>query len=368
MTAALPYLRALRKSDLLVLAEVSDLKDYEDYKKTELEAALDEHLSANKSSLSKDQRLSDYYKRLFQPPRSSPIKREPRAEAPSGLDDSALPAKRTTRSRRPVKPKHEIEATDESDAVSQISGEEPSALAVTTRTPSRRALGFLSTLPPSPAVVTEAIEEQTTKVRQSVSDAWAASGLKERTYTLRSYLSSVNMIETLILVIELYGLSNEIVPFRYLTTIPSMSNLHTPAMQVKIPDVFALLTGAFWAPFSLWLATSVVFPSIFAYFFNINLKMTQPHAPSHSYATRRASATHTAASAPAKADLDPLVFHVTKALVSYLVYANKFTFWDVYHPISVERVVCSVPGGLAGLLTGSAVCVLGSLYEAILRK
>ncbi|KMP05416.1 hypothetical protein DIZ76_015711 [Coccidioides immitis] len=368
MTAALPYLRALRKSDLLVLAEVSDLKDYDDYKKPELEAALDEHLSANRTTLSKEQRLSDYYRRLLQPPRSSPIKREPKPDGPSGLDDSVSPSKRMTRSRRPLKPKQEVEATDESESgsASQAS-RSPSASAMEAHTPSRPALGFLSSLPPSPAVVTVAIEEQTTKVRKSVSDAWVASGLKERAYALRSCLSSVSTIESLILMLEIYGLGSEILPFRYLTTIPPMPNLYTPAIQVKIPDVFALLTGEFWAPFSLWLTTSVILPSIFAYFFNISLKMSQPQPPSHSYGTRRASAAQ-AAVASSKTNFDPLVFNVSKALVSYLVYANKFTFWDVYNPISVRKVSDSVPGGLPGLLTGSALCVLGSLYEAILRK
>ncbi|EEP81520.1 predicted protein [Uncinocarpus reesii 1704] len=366
MTAALPYLRALRKSDLLVLAEVSDLKDYDDYKKPELEAALDEHLSANASTLSSEQRLSDYYERLSRPSRSSPIKREPKPELLSGMEDMISPTKRVTRSKRSTRSKQEIEATDDSDGASQTS-RSPSVPDVAVRTPPRPNPSFLSSLPPSPAVVTEAIEEQTTRVRQSVSDAWVASGLKERAYALRSCLSSVSTIGTLILATELYGLGGEILPFQYLATIPAMPNLHIPAIPVKIPDVFALLTSAFWAPFSLWLATSVIFPSVLAYFFNINLKMTQPSVKPHSYGTRRASAAQ-AASATAKTDFDPLVFNVAKALVSYLVYGNKFTFWDVYNPISVDRVVRSVPGGLAGLLTGSAVCTLGSLYEAILRK
>ena len=65
---------------------------------------------------------------------------------------------------------------------------------------------------------------------------------------------------------------------------------------------------------------------------------------------------------------DPLVFNVAKAIISYLVYANQFTFWDLFSLLSVERVVLAIPGGLAGLLTGSAVGTLGSLYEAVLRK
>jgi hypothetical protein len=80
---------------------------YEDYKKTELEAALDEHLNANRSSLSKEQKLADYYKRLSHPARSSPVKREPRGEVHISGDE----VKKPTRSRRQTRPKEEIEAT-----------------------------------------------------------------------------------------------------------------------------------------------------------------------------------------------------------------------------------------------------------------
>ncbi|KAI1914351.1 hypothetical protein LOZ61_002253 [Ophidiomyces ophidiicola] len=367
MTAALPYLRSLRKTDLVVLAAESHLQNYGDFKKVELEAALDEHLSANKSALSDNQVFNDYFKRLSQPPRSSPIKKEPKPDAPSGIDPLASPTKRSTRSvTRTLKPKDEIDATEESESSSRASGS-PSNEPAAARTPARQTQGFFSAIPPSPAVVTEVIEEQTTKVGQFVSNAWVASGVKERAFALRSCLSSVSMIETLIIAFEFYCLSSQIIPSQYLGTIPETSALHIPAIPVKIPEIFVLLTAEFWGPFSLWIATSIVLPTILAYFFNINLKVTQPNTPSHSYGTRRASAAQ-AVNAAAKPSIDPLVFNVSKALISYLVYTNTFTFGGIYSHVSVERVVRSVPGGLPGLLTGSAVCVLGSLYEAILRK
>ncbi|KMU80987.1 hypothetical protein CISG_08836 [Coccidioides immitis RMSCC 3703] len=46
--------------------------------------------------------------------------------------------------------------------------------------------------------------------------------------------------------------------------------------------------------------------------------MSQPQPPSHSYGTRRGSAAQ-AAVASSKTNFDPLVFNVSKALVSYLV-------------------------------------------------
>ncbi|KAL1954064.1 hypothetical protein VTO42DRAFT_1798 [Malbranchea cinnamomea] len=360
MSAALPYLRNLRKSDLLALAEVSDLKDYQDYKKTELEAALDEHLSANKATLSKEPKLSEYYRRLALPPRSSPIKKEPKDTISLGGEE----LRKSTRSRRVTRQTEEINASDESsEGVSQASRSPPPA----NETPARRTFAFPS-LPPSPAVVTEAIDRQTTRVRKSVSEAWDASGVSERTSELRSYLSSVSTIQGLIILLELYGLTHELVPFRYLTTVPAIESLNTPPVPIKIPDLFVLLSGSFWSPFSLWLVTSLVLPSTSAYFFNLSLKVSQQPGSqaSHTYGTRRAAASKQALSR--SADFDPLVFNVSKALIAYLVYANSFTFWNVFSTAALHRVIGAVPGGLPGLLTSSAVCALGSLYEAILKK
>lgn len=220
-------------------------------------------------------------------------------------------------------------------------------------------------MPPSPAVVTEAIDRQTTRVRQSVSEAWGASGVSERTTELRSYLSSVNAIQGLVVLLELYGLVNELIPFRYLTTIAPSDVLHTPAIPIKLPDLFIMLSASFWSPFSLWMATSLILPSIVAYFFNLNLKVSQ-QSGGHAYGTRRTVASKQALGR--RADFDPLVFNVSKALVAYLVYANNFTFWNVFSGMAVRRVSGAIPGGLPGLLTSSAVCTLGSLYEAVLRK
>lgn len=77
-------------------------------KKTELEAALDAHLSQNKNRLASESKLSDYYERLARPPRGSPIKKEPKVEVTSF--DGSSSVKRSTR-RRSVKPKEEVEAT-----------------------------------------------------------------------------------------------------------------------------------------------------------------------------------------------------------------------------------------------------------------
>lgn len=214
--------------------------------------------------------------------------------------------------------------------------------------------------------MTEAIDRQTTRVRKSVSEAWDASGISGHTTELRSYLSSVSAIQGLIVLMELYSLTNELVPFRYLTTIPPIEVLHTPALPIKVPDLFVMLSASFWSPFSLWMATSLILPSIMAYFFNLNLNISQQGTTRHTYGTRRAATSKQALGR--RADFDPLVFNVAKALISYLVYANHFTFWNAFSTMAIRRVSGAIPGGVAGLLTSSAICTLGSLYEAILRK
>lgn len=191
-----------------------------------------------------------------------------------------------------------------------------------------------------------------------MSDAWTKSGISERSDALRSALSSVKSIETIIVILELMGLSRELIPLRYLTTFPAVETVSTPEFSIKVPDLFVLITGTFWAPFFLWALTSLVLPLTFAYFFNLSL-----HAQTtHSHNTRRASSTQGPAS------FDPLVYNIAKALIAYFVYGTHFTFWSTFSHFSVEKVNIAIPGQWPGIVTGSAIGVLTSLYEAVLRK
>ncbi|KAK2758361.1 hypothetical protein FQN54_004210 [Arachnomyces sp. PD_36] len=353
MSAGLPWLRSLRKSELVALAEISDLKDFEDYKKPELEGALDEHLSANKSIFSGEAKFHDYYRRLAQPPRASPVKREPKTEVSPSGDEAP---KRPSRLRRQTKVKEEADTTsEESDSAAENKVE------VAVATPARSPYSFSAPIPPSPAVVADAVDRQTRAVRKSVSEAWGASGLTERSDALRSLLSSVTTIEALTLGIELYGLAFTLIPFKYVTTVPSVQGIHTPDFAIKAPDLFVLLTSQFWAPFSLWLTTSLFLPLLVSYFFNLSLKAqttSMPPPPKRGAAAR----------SNVEKKFDPLVFNISKALVAYFVYANHFTFWNVFSNFSIERANSAIPGGYAGVLTGAAVGGIGSVYEAILRR
>jgi hypothetical protein len=215
----------------------------------------------------------------------------------------------------------------------------------------RSALHVESALPPSPAVVSQAIDRQTAKVREGIEQAWTASGVLERSNALRACLSSLKAVETIVLALEGGSVLMELIPCRFLTTTPAVSAVHIPSIPIKVPDLFVLVSGAFWAPFILWSLTGVILPLVAAYFINL----------SGGTSARRTR------SASSRASFDPLTFNIAKALLVYIVYAGHFTFWDVFSHFTVQKVNVSVPGEWSGMLTGTAIGVIGTLYDAILR-
>ena len=124
-------------------------------------------------------------------------------------------------------------------------------------------------------------------------------------------------------------------PLRYLTTLPAVPAIGTPEIAIKIPDLFALLTMAFWGPVGLWVITSIALPLLGAWF--INLK--------------------------GEGGFDAVSFNVVKALTTWIVYVRGGVGGDSTHV--VEK---GVPGGSVGLLVGAGVGGLAGVYEAVLKK
>ncbi|KAL6236771.1 hypothetical protein BDW75DRAFT_229282 [Aspergillus navahoensis] len=375
MSTGLPYLQKLRKAQLTEFAEITDLQDYEDDTKPELAAKLDEHLQNNSSIFGDDARLADYYRRSSQsqPSSGSPSKRTSRtskaSRASSLADNTPVKAETSgsgagsaTRSarRRPTRAKEEESSSDVSAASPTQALND--AAATPARPPLVEVVAQSHRLPPSPAVVTEAIERQTTEWRKSIGDAWESSGVQEGSDALRKALSSVKAIEVIVTLLEAFSVINQVVPWGYAATIPAIDAIHTPAIPVKVPDVFILVDGLFWAPISLWLLTSVLLPLTAAYFFNISLQVAQSN--NTGIQTRRSSNL----SRSAQTTFDPLSFNIAKAIISYLVYAHGFNFWNLFSGYALQTVNASIPFQYAGILTGSAIGVVGTLYEAILRK
>lgn len=212
-------------------------------------------------------------------------------------------------------------------------------------------------VPPSPAVVTDAIDRQTAKVREGLENVWTASGVLERSQALRASLSSLKAVEAIVLVLEGGSVLKELIPLRYLTTTPAVEAAHIPEVAIKVPDLFVLLTGAFWAPLTLWLLTGLVLPLVAAYFINLSWQ-----AATGGQNLRRGR------SASSRASFDPLTFNIAKALLVYKVYADHCTYFDLFSNFAIEKVNTAVPGQWAGMLTGTAIGVIGTLYEAILRR
>lgn len=216
-----------------------------------------------------------------------------------------------------------------------------------------------SNFPPSPAVVTDAIDRQTSRMRNSIYVAYEQSNISEYLDQVRELLSSPYAIAAVSMAIEAYGLRKDILPSKSLYDVPAIKYVKDSKTTVYGPDVFLFFNMSFWAPFSLWLLTSLLLPLSMSYFINLPLKAH----PSHTYKTRKAAVKQ----AP-HMQFDPLIFNVAKALIAYVVYAQNSPLLGLYQHFTVATVNESVIGGYAGMMTSSAIGALVSLYEAVLKK
>jgi hypothetical protein len=182
-----------------------------------------------------------------------------------------------------------------------------------------------------------------------VSAAYEDSGIVEYTHATRETLSTVVAVETLIYAFELYNLRFEVLPDRYAFTIPAISFLGTNDYAVKIPDLFLLLTSSFWGPATLWIFTSLLIPLLAAYFFNLTSKP-------------RARTTHYNYS------FDPLTFNVAKALLTFVIFGQDVTFGGLIDLEHVARINSALYGGWKGVIVGTGIGALFTLYEAVIKK
>lgn len=223
-----------------------------------------------------------------------------------------------------------------------------------TRTPRASGLSNLSfasgvPLPPSPSVVADAIDRRTAVIRSKISDVYEESGLTEITQTTRETLSSVVSVEALIIAFELWNLRPELLADRYAFTIPAISFLHNSPYAVKIPDLFLLLTASFWGPALLWAFTAFVAPLFAAYFVNLTSKPK----------SRSSHSSHFTYS------FDPLTFNIVKGLLTFVVYGQDVTFRGLVDLEHVARINSALYGGWQGVLVGTGIGTLVTLYDAI---
>jgi hypothetical protein len=207
-------------------------------------------------------------------------------------------------------------------------------------------------LPPSPAVVADAIDRRTAILRSKVSRAYEESGIVEVADATRESLSTVVAVQALIASIELYFIRQEILADKYAFTIPAISFLGTSDYAVKIPDLFLLVTGSFWGPALLWTCTTLLIPLFAAYFFNLTIKPRSRNS-------RTTYFTYV---------FDPLTFNIVKALLVFLVFGQDVTFGGLVDLEYVARINSALYGGWKGPLVGAGIGGLVTLYEAIIKK
>lgn len=236
---------------------------------------------------------------------------------------------------------------DDSDAEA-IATRARSALVATPRRVTRLAQNV--PLPPSPAVLADAIDRRTLVLREKIADYYEESGIIEARENTREALSSVVSVHAIIIAFELYKLRPEILADRDAFMIPAIEFLHTNAHVIRVPDMFLLLTASFWAPALTWFFTAFLIPLAASYFINLTSK---PKGRSHTYFFDYS--------------FDPLTFNIVKALMVFVVFAQGVTFGGWIDPEQVARIRSAVYGGHNGILVGTGIGALVTLYEAIRR-
>ncbi|KAG6039829.1 hypothetical protein E4U41_002032 [Claviceps citrina] len=334
------WLRAQRKHELVELADKLGLENYENLKKGELEVALDEHITEHSSRFADHPDLTSYFNSRSKA-LGSPVKREREAIK----DDVAKPLK--VAKRRVTRAVEEL--ASESD--------ERGITTALVRTPARSfsQVAARIPLPATPADVANAFDRSTVALRKRVTSVYQETGITEASNATRETLSTVTSILFVVSAFELFFIRPEILSNRYAFTVPAVGLFGTPDYPIYLPDMFLVLTASFWSPALTWALTSVLLPSLAGYFFN--LSATNHPGPR----TRSRAATPDTV-------VDPLTFSIVKALVSYVVYGQGVTFGGLLSETSIERLNSAVYGGYKGVLVGTAITGITSIYEAVLKK
>lgn len=208
-----------------------------------------------------------------------------------------------------------------------------------------------SSLPPSPTVVVDEVEHALTKSYANLSDLYTLSGIPEAISTLRETCSSLAAVHLLFSLLEAGSLFRALIPLKYAFDTPSLPLLHIPSHALRLPDLFVLLTPAFWLPTLLWTTTNVLLPLLAAYFFNLTV-----------HTVKRANARVRVV----RYTYDPFTFNVAKMLLVSTVYgAGLLQGWVADEVVGV--VEDAQYGGYHGMLMGSYVCGAYAVWEAAQR-
>ncbi|KAL9081520.1 MAG: hypothetical protein Q9159_007296 [Coniocarpon cinnabarinum] len=347
------WLKRQNKPELQELAEKAGMTGHiHNLNKTDLVETLDLHLSAAPASVRNDPAFSSYYESHH---RASPAtKREPNSSAPRA---TATPEPPATTTKRPAKRRQTtVGAAEESaeQAVVKAEGAAKKTVAkskaktegVFAKTPDRiRDLAARVPLPSSPQAVTSLIERSSAAFNDRVTCLVERSGLPNATASTRAMLGGVQAITTLFALFEAGALNRALIPFRHAFFLPLP---YFDSVSIKFPDLFVLLTSAFWAPVLLWSALALFIPTAAGYLFNISA--TQGRDRKYRYA------------------VDPVVFNVAKAVGLWVFYVRG---WEGRDELVDPRVSGTVDGGVVGgvpaMFVGALIGGGLGVWEGVVR-
>lgn len=209
-------------------------------------------------------------------------------------------------------------------------------------------------LPASPAVVTDAIERETARLSAGAHDLWDSTHVFDFFEALRAELSSLVGLETSIMIFEAFFLQRRIMPWNYAFDVPASQLLGTNSHAVRLPDLFILLTGFYWSTSTVWAVTRLWIPLVFGWFWNLSLKPKVTKSGVTVYKPRYR--------------VDPLIFHIMKALMTWLVFSQGKRLWGAFADETVDVVEAAMPSGYNGMMISAFIGILASLYDAALKK
>lgn len=171
---------------------------------------------------------------------------------------------------------------------------------------------------------------------------------------VRDVLSSVIGIEGTILLLEFGMLQQKLMQYNYAFDIPATDRyVKITNRAVYLPDAFVLLTGQYWKSTALYLLTCFFIPLAASWFYNLTIRPTARHGTTILKPRWRC---------------DPMTFNVVKALMVWLVFARANLYWGIFEADSARDVLLAMPAGYTGLMIGSAIGALASMYDAVQRK
>lgn len=206
-------------------------------------------------------------------------------------------------------------------------------------------------LPPSPAVVTDVIEEQTARISEGMNKLWTATGIMDMLHEARLDLSSVTGIHFTILLLESAALHYQTVPWKFAFDFPSLFGF--PSFAVFLPDIFVFLTHHYWAPSLLWATMNFWTPLATGWLFNLSLKLKKKDGFEDYRPVYR---------------IDPLMFSIAKALMSWMVYAQGNRLYGMFAEQTVQTVENAMPYGYSGAMIAAYIGIVTSIWDGIQNK